>query len=66
MVVHALSGLPELRAQIAAREIALQPAMHSFNELIRGLLAVVFEAADSAADPQISRALGLAGATDQP
>ena len=57
MVTHALGSLPSLRAQIAARKIALQPAMHSFNELIRGLLAVVFEAADSAADPQISRAL---------
>jgi hypothetical protein len=57
MVMHSLSALPELREQIRARELALQPAMHSFNELIRGLLAVVFEAADSAADPQISRAL---------
>jgi len=57
VALHSLSGLPELREQVSAGELAVQPAMAAFNELIRGLLAVVFEAADSATDPHISRAL---------
>lgn len=57
IVLQGLAGLPDLRARIRACRIETQPAMGSFNELIRGLLAVVFEAADAATDPQISRAL---------
>jgi len=55
--LHGLAGLPELREQVRARSIAVTAVMTGFNDLIRDLLAVVFEAADSAADPQISRAL---------
>ena len=56
-VLHGLDALPELRARIA--KLALPPAQATaaFTELIAGLLAVVFEAADTASDPVISRAL---------
>jgi len=57
VVLQGLTGLPALREQIRACAIEVQAAMGSFNETVRGLLAVVFEAADSAADPEISRAL---------
>lgn len=57
VVLQGLTGLPALREQVRACAIEVQAAMGSFNETVRGLLAVVFEAADSAADPEISRAL---------
>lgn len=57
IVLQGLTELTPLRGTILAGAIGLDAAMSSFNELIRGLLGVVFEAADSAADPQISRAL---------
>lgn len=55
--LHGLGGLPGLREQVCKRGIDVTTVMTQFNDLIRDLLAVVFEAADSAADPQISRAL---------
>ena len=57
MVLHTLDGLPRLRAAIAAQALAPAAATEAFVRLIAGLLAVVFEAADSATDPEISRAL---------
>lgn len=57
MLLQGLTELPHLRAQVHAGAGGVDATMSSFNELIRGLLGVVFEAADSAADPQISRAL---------
>lgn len=57
VVVDAADGLPALRDRVAARAIPLQEAMDAYIRLISGLLAVVFEAADSAGDPEISRAL---------
>ncbi|MDO9596597.1 MAG: nitrate- and nitrite sensing domain-containing protein [Azoarcus sp.] len=56
-VLHCLDALPELRQSIAAQKISADEATRSFTGLIAGLLAVVFEAADTAADPVISRAL---------
>jgi len=56
-VLHALDTLPGLRARVQALEIAPEDAIGAYTELIGGLLAVVFEAADTAADPVISRAL---------
>lgn len=55
--LHGLGSLPGLREQVRERGIAVTAVMTGLNDLIRDLLAVVFEAADSAADPQISRAL---------
>lgn len=57
LAVHGLEELPTLRQRIDRHEIDATEAMRSFNELIRRLLAVVFEAADPASDPGISSAL---------
>ncbi|WP_326533763.1 nitrate- and nitrite sensing domain-containing protein [Pseudorhodoferax sp.] len=56
-VLQALDGLPALRHDIAALAVTPQAATAAFVRLVAGLLQVVFEAADSATDPQISRAL---------
>ena len=57
-VLPGLLALPALRQQIAERRLDAEAATAAFVKLIGGLLAVVFEAADGAADPQISRLLG--------
>jgi hypothetical protein len=57
VVLHGLEGLPALRARIAALEVPAREATAAYVRLVAGLLAVVFEAADSATDPQVSRAL---------
>jgi hypothetical protein len=56
-VLHELDALPALRQQIAGREVTTAQATATFVKLINGLLAVVFEAADSATHPEISRLL---------
>ncbi|WP_247887268.1 nitrate regulatory protein [Azospirillum sp. SYSU D00513] len=55
--VHHLDHLPDLRARVTSQSLAPEEAVAVFTALIAGLLAVVFEAADTAADPVISRAL---------
>jgi len=57
VVLHALAGLSALRERIAAQALAPREATAAYVKLVAGLLAVVFEAADSASDPQVSRAL---------
>ncbi len=56
-MLQALEGLPALRRRVALRELTAAEATASYSELIAALLAVVFEAADTAADPRVSRAL---------
>ena len=56
-VLHGLDGLPLLRERVAGQAVGPADATRAFVQLIGGLLAVVFEAADSATDPQVSRAL---------
>lgn len=56
-VLHELDGLPELRQRIGKQKVAAADATAAFVKLIAGLLAVVFEAADSATNPEISRLL---------
>ena len=56
-VLPGLEALPVLRRRIGALEIAAPVATAAFVKLIAGLLAVVFEAADGATDPEISRLL---------
>ena len=56
-VLHALDALPALRQRIASHTLTSVESTAAFNRLISGLLVVVFEAADSATDPEISRAL---------
>lgn len=57
VVLHGLDGLPALRDRVAAQDVSAREATAAFGKLVAGLLAVVFEAADSASDPEVSRAL---------
>ena len=56
-VLQGLSALPELRERVHARSLAPDASTNAYIQLIAGLLAVVFEAADSATEPGISRLL---------
>ncbi|MGV3572666.1 MAG: nitrate- and nitrite sensing domain-containing protein [Ramlibacter sp.] len=56
-LLHALDGLPALRARVAAQAVTPRESTEGFSRCVAGLLAVVFEAADNATDPQVSRAL---------
>ncbi len=56
-VLPGMDGLPELRRRITALEMRTADATAAFVKLVAGLLAVVFEAADGATDPEISRLL---------
>ena len=53
----ALDELSALRQAIDTFNISPDAATQAFNHLISGLLAIVFEAADTAVDPDITRAL---------
>lgn len=57
VVLHALDDLPALRERIGRQALGAADATAAFGKLVGGLLAVVFEAADAATDPEISRAL---------
>jgi hypothetical protein len=54
---RALDSLPVTREQVTALALAPQDAVKAFTDAISLLLAVGFEAADTAADPETSRAL---------
>ena len=56
-VLPGLDALPALRRRVVALDIGATDATAAFAKLIAGLLAVVFEAADGATDPEISRLL---------
>jgi len=56
-VVHSLDALPEVRARVRALEMSAEAVTDFYTRLIGGLLTVVFEAADGAGDPDVSRAL---------
>ncbi|HEY0822453.1 MAG TPA: nitrate- and nitrite sensing domain-containing protein [Ramlibacter sp.] len=57
VVLHGLDALPALRERIARQALSAREATTAYVRLVAGLLAVVFEAADSASDPEVSRAL---------
>jgi hypothetical protein len=56
-VLHGLDALPALREQVQVRHWSTRQATEAYARLVAGLLALVFEAADSAGDPEISRLL---------
>lgn len=56
-VLHGFDELPGLRRRIREHRIAAPDAMAALTRLIGGLLAVVFEAADTAIDPRVTRVL---------
>lgn len=55
--LQTLAALPTLRTALLAGERDQAQAMQAFNQVIRTLLNLVFEAADTASHPDISRAL---------
>lgn len=55
--VQGLDALPTLRAHVASRQWQGPQSTAGYVKLVAGLLAVVFEAADNAADPDVSRLL---------
>lgn len=56
-VWYALDSLGALRGDIETLAITADEATLTFNRLISGLLSVVFDAADTAGDPEITHAL---------
>jgi len=56
-VLHGLDALPGLRERVASLSWTSRQATEAYARLVTGLLAVVFEAADSATDPEVSRLL---------
>jgi hypothetical protein len=56
-VLHGLDALGGLRARVEALAWTPRQTTEAYVRLIAGLLAVVFEAADSASDPEVSRLL---------
>jgi hypothetical protein len=57
LAFRALDSLPGTREQVSTLALAPQDAVKAFTDVIALLLAVGFEAADTAADPETSRAL---------
>jgi hypothetical protein len=56
-VLHGFETLARLRERIRAVQLSSREATTAFSRLIAGLLAIVFEAADTAADPEVTRLL---------
>jgi len=56
-VLHGLDALPVLRHRVEKRQWNAQRTTEAYSQLVNGLLAVVFEAADTATDPNVSRLL---------
>jgi hypothetical protein len=56
-VLQGLDGLPALRERLSQGDWDTARATEAYVRLIAALLAVVFEAADSATDPEVSRRL---------
>lgn len=55
--LYRLDELPDMRRRLRDRRIPAEEANAAFTRLIGSLLAVVFEAADSALDPGVTRIL---------
>lgn len=56
-VLHCFEGLSELRGRVRQQALSPLEATQWFTRPIGGLLSVVFEAADTAVDPDITRSL---------
>lgn len=55
--LHALDALPSLRQQVVEQNIVAEESCQALTHMIAALLSVIFEAADLADDPEITRAL---------
>ena len=56
-VLLGLDALPELRKQIGRQQLSGSEAVAAFSRLIAGLISLIFELADAAVDPNITRLL---------
>lgn len=56
-VLHGLEALPAIRQRALTQQITAPELTRVISTLIAGLLSVVFEAADTSADPDITRIL---------
>lgn len=56
-VLHGLDDLPSLRQTTDQQELQATESTRALSNLMSGLLAVVFEAADISGDPELTRAL---------
>lgn len=52
-----LEALPDLRRQVSAHALQAEEAVQAFSRIIAGLIALIFEVADTAINPDISRLL---------
>jgi prefoldin subunit 5 len=57
VALHGLEALPDLRAGVGSLTVTAAESIAAYSRHIAHLLAVVFEAADSAGHPDVSRAL---------
>jgi hypothetical protein len=57
VVVHGLETLPRLREAVEQRSVDAVEVTDALVKMVGMLLAVVFEAADAATDPEVSRSL---------
>lgn len=57
LAVYLMDDLPRVRHKVRDQLVDASSSMQSFTYLINALLAVVFEAADTAVDPQITSSL---------
>ena len=55
--LHGLESMTALRVRVKARSLSASEATESYSMLIHRLIAVVFEAADTAVDPSLARLL---------
>ncbi|MCB1738426.1 MAG: nitrate- and nitrite sensing domain-containing protein [Gammaproteobacteria bacterium] len=56
-ILLGLDALPELRNKVSNRHLAGHESVSAFSRLIAGLIALIFEVADSAVAPEVSRSL---------
>ena len=56
-VLLGLDALPELRERISNQKLSGPEAVAAFSRLIAGFISLIFEVADAAVDPEISRLL---------
>ncbi|VFR56139.1 Response regulator NasT [plant metagenome] len=56
-VLYRLDELPALRRRVLAHDLDIETSLAHYTRLINGLLGLVFDAADTALDPEVTRAL---------
>lgn len=56
-VLHGVNALPQLRGLVSGQSLSCDDSTAAYSRLVGSLIAVVFEAADAATDPDISALL---------